>query len=250
MLRDKARKLALEAEQGRGLAQRQHAARSARSRCDALGMVELHLVLEPQVGTPILNRAEAEAARLQRRAKRQGRPEPFERHLADAYAGLLGANTPGRTRRPELVVVVSHELTQRGWDEPRADEFCKIPGVGPISPAAAKRIAEDAFLTGVFYDGKDLRQLRRWTRKPPAEVRLALELGDPPGFDGIRCADCGNRFGTENDHVEPHNSGAPAALDNLEPRCRTCHKAKTERDRKAGKLGPRRSDAERGPPGP
>ena len=100
VLRDKARKLALEAEQGRGLAERQHAARSARSRCDALGMVNLHLVLEPQVGTPILNRAEAEAARLQRRAKRQGRPEPFERHLADAYAGLLGANTPGRSRRP------------------------------------------------------------------------------------------------------------------------------------------------------
>ena len=28
--------------------------------------------------------------------------------------------------------------------------MCKIPGLGPVSPAAAKEIASDAFLTGVF----------------------------------------------------------------------------------------------------
>ena len=249
VLRERARKIVLEAEQARGLAQRQHAARCARSHGDQLGMVHLHLAWEPHVGTPIINRAEAEAARLARQAKSEGRREPFERHLADAYAGLLAGATTSRARRPELVVLVSHEVTQRGWKDVRDGEVCKLPGIGPVSPEVAKRIAQDAFLTGVFYDGKDLRHIRRWTRNPSVEVLLALELGPPPDFDGIRCTDCGNRFRTENDHVEPHNTGAPASIDNLEPRCCSCHRAKTERDRKAGKLTPRATAAERGPPG-
>jgi 5-methylcytosine-specific restriction endonuclease McrA len=90
----------------------------------------------------------------------------------------------------------------------------------------------------VFYDGTDLRHTKRWSRTPPVEVLLALELGEPPDFDGIKCTDCGNRFRIENDHVEPHVAHGPASTGNLKPRCRPCHQAKTERDRKAGKLRP------------
>ncbi|MGI8519639.1 MAG: hypothetical protein ACR2MC_03355, partial [Actinomycetota bacterium] len=183
-LRDKARTIVLEAEQTRGLAERQHDARSASSYRDQLGMVNLNLVLEPHVGTPIVNRAEAEAeaAWLYRKAKEEGRAGPFERCLADAYAGMLSGATTGRSRRPELVVLASHEIVTRGWDEVRKGELCKIHGVGPVSPATAEKIAGDAILTGVFYDGKDLRQVRRWTRNTPVEVLLALELGDPPEY--------------------------------------------------------------------
>ena len=74
----------LEAAQSRALGERQRAARSARHYLGELGLVHLHVALEPQVGTPLLKRAEAEAGRLYPRAKREGRPEPFERHLADA----------------------------------------------------------------------------------------------------------------------------------------------------------------------
>ena len=247
VLKERARKIVLEAEQGRGLAARQHEARSARSYCDELGMVHVHLALEPGVGTPIVNRAEAEAARLHRKADDK---EPFARHLADAYAGMFAGTAPtGRSRRPELVVVVSHGVAARGWRDVEDGEVCKIPGVGPVSPDVARRIAADAFLTGVFYDGKDLRHIRRWTRNTPVEVLLALELGDPPDFDGVRCVDCGNRFRLENDHVEPHRARGRASTDNLAPRCRSCHQKKTARDRKAGKLRARAPDAERGPPG-
>lgn len=249
VLRDKARKVVLQAEQTRGLAERQHEARNARSYTDRLGMVNVNLVLEPHLGTPIVNRAEAEAARLYRRAKKEGRAEPFERHLADAYAAMLdGATATTRSRRPELVVLVSHEIAVRGWDEVREGEVCAIPGIGPVSPEIARKIAADAFLTGVFYDGKDLRHMRRWSRNTPVEVLLALELGHPPEFDGVRCTDCGKRFRTENDHLEPHCAGGPASCDNLEPRCWSCHRAKTEKDRRAGKLTPRAPDEERGPP--
>ena len=88
VLRDQARKVELDAAQSRGLGERQRKARSARSFCDDLGMVTIHLRLQPHVGTSIVNRAEAKAARLFRAAKKEGRQEPFERHLADAYAGM------------------------------------------------------------------------------------------------------------------------------------------------------------------
>jgi hypothetical protein len=132
VLKDEARKARLEAEQHRDLGARQCAARCARSHFDDLGMVHIHLALEPHVGTPIVARAEAEAARLARSARHK---EPFERHLADAYAALLSGTGKGRARRPELVVLVSHEVAKRGWSDVRQGEVCKIPGVGPVAPA-------------------------------------------------------------------------------------------------------------------
>ncbi|MGH2820442.1 MAG: HNH endonuclease signature motif containing protein [Actinomycetota bacterium] len=248
VLRDRARRIRLEAEQHRDLGARQRAARGARSHGDELGMVHVHLALEPHVGTPIVARAEAEAARRYRKARQQGRGEPFERVLADAYAALLQGSGKGRARRPELVVLVSHEVTQRGWTDVKEGETCKIPGVGPVPPAVAREIAQDAFLSGVFFDGVDLRQFRRWTRNTPVEVRIALELGPPPHFDGVTCVDCGNRFRTEFDHLEPHVAGGPASNANLDPRCWSCHREKTRRDRRAGKLTPPPPGGGRGPP--
>ncbi len=237
-LKDKARKTKLEAEQRRGLADRQRAARSGRSYTDELGMVHIHLALEPHAGTPVVARAEAEAARLARKAKAEDRLEPFERHLADAYSSLLSAAGNGPARRPELVVVVSHGVAKRGWTDVEDGEVCKIPGVGPVAPQVARDIAQDAFLSGVFYDGKDLRQLRRWTRTIPVEVAVALELGDPPSFEGVACVDCGNRFKTEFDHVKPRASRGPTSHGNLKPRCWRCHQKKTKQDRRAGLLRP------------
>jgi 5-methylcytosine-specific restriction endonuclease McrA len=183
-------------------------------------------------------RAEAEAARLNRAATKDGSKEPFERYLADAYAALLAGSGKGRTRRPEVVVVVSHGVAQRGWRDLRQGEICKVPGVGPVSPEVAKKIARDAFLSGVFYDGKDLRNFARWTKNIPVEILVALELGDPPAFDGIRCVDCGNRFRTEFDHERPRAARGPTSKPNLKPRCWSCHQAKTKRDRKEAKLKP------------
>ncbi|MCA1704739.1 MAG: HNH endonuclease [Actinobacteria bacterium] len=136
-------------------------------------------------------------------------------------------------------MLVSYEVAKRGWTDVREGEVCKIPGVGPVDPSVAKEIAQDAFLNGLFFDGKDVRNFKRWTRNTPVEVRLALELGEAPEFDGVVCVDCGNRFRTEFDHVEPHAALGPASQENLKPRCWTCHQEKTERDRKAGKLKPR-----------
>ena len=127
--------------------------------------------------------------------------------------------------------------------------MCKIPGVGPISAQTAKEIASDAFLTGLFYDGTDLRHFRRWTRNTPVEVLTALQLGEAPGFDGVKCTDCGRRFRNEKEHSEPHVAGGLASTGNLKWRCYGCHQNKTAEDRKEGKLTPPNPDAGRGPPG-
>jgi hypothetical protein len=214
-------------------------------------MISINLLLEPPVGVPILNRAEAEAGRHFRSATKEGRPEPFERCLADAYARLLSSTgTMIPARKPELVVLVSHEITERGWKDIREGEVCKIPGVGPISAQTAREIASDAVLSGLFYDGTDLRHFCRWTRNTPVEVLVALQLGQPPEFDGVKCIDCGRRFRNEKEHSAPHVAGGLASTTNLKWRCYGCHQRKTAEDRRSGKLTPSDPDAERGPPGP
>ncbi|MDQ4094965.1 MAG: HNH endonuclease [Actinomycetota bacterium] len=128
---------------------------------------------------------------------------------------------------------MSHEVATRGWKEVKENEVCKIPGVGPVAPETAKEIAKDAFLNGVFYDGKDLRHFKRWSRHIPIEVEVALELGEPPDYDGPVCVDCGNRFRTEFDHLQPVGAGGPTSEPNLCPKCRPCHLDKTKRDMEA-----------------
>ena len=237
VLRQKARSTALEACRGDELALRQRRARRAVSHDDEMGMVHIHLTFEPHVGAPVVARAETEAARLQREAARTGEAEPFERHLADAYAALLSGEAEARGRG-EVVVVVSHEVAKRGWKDVKNNELCKIPGLGPVSPQAAKEIAADAFLSGLFYDGKDLRHLKRWTRKTPPEVLLALRLGEPPSFDGFSCRRCGRRHRIEKDHVKPHAERGPASLSNLMPLCSRCHREKTRREQRARARSP------------
>jgi 5-methylcytosine-specific restriction endonuclease McrA len=230
VLREDARQILLGAQSPHRLAQRQREARFLRHGITEDGMFKLEAELEPHVGAPLVSRLQAEAKRLSRAAEAS---EPFERYLADAVPTLLEGGGTGRGHT-EMVVLVSHGVAERGWQDVRENEFCKIPGVGPIDPGIARKIAGDAFLTGLVYDGEDLRQIRRWGRYIPVEVKLALGLGNPPGFDGVKCVDCGNRFSIERDHIEPLAGGGETALDNLTDRCEPCHDRKTARDREAG----------------
>jgi len=228
-LKDRARRVRLEAEDRSTLGRRQHEARRLRHWVGELGMVHIEAVLEPHVGAPIVTRLEDEARRLARATTAD--PEPFERHLADSLPLVTTGNASrGRT---DMVVLVSHEVTQRGWTDVRRGEHCKIPGIGPIPPQVAQRIAGDAFLNALFYDGEDLRHFKRWTRNIPPSVRLSLQLGAPPQFDGPRCVDCGNRCHLDVDHVQALADGGPTSAANNEHRCSPCHVKKTAREARA-----------------
>jgi hypothetical protein len=243
VLKQKARTIRLEAQAGSDLAERQHQARRLCHRVTDLGMIHLEADLEPHIGAPIVNRLEEQAKRLARTAQDNGGPEPFQRYLADALPHIVNQHTDKADKQAggqkargagpaELVVLVSHEITQRGWQNTQPGEKCHIPGVGPIPPQTAKHIAEDAFLSGVFYDGVDLRHLKRWTRHIPTPIRIALQLGQPPEFNGPQCAQCGNHYQLELDHHQPHINGGPTSLNNINPLCHHCHTHKTTQDRR------------------
>ena len=118
----------------------------------------------------------------------------------------------------------------------------------------------NAFVKAVLTDGVAVQQVRHFGRRIPAEVRTALELGPPPEFAGVTCAElgCDRRYNLEWDHVDPVANGGPTSLENLRAQCEPHHWEKTRRDRAAGLLGSpgrrkgdaraRRGRARSGPP--
>jgi 5-methylcytosine-specific restriction endonuclease McrA len=210
---------------------RQHVARELRHWRDDLGMVRLGGALPPQVGIPIVTRLEAETDRIRKRARWEQSDEPRAAHAADALVRLMGGQGRGRRDRADLVVV---------WDRSKAGEdnggTAHIVGGGPIPVAEARRLAERAFVKALIHDGVRIQTIKHVGRSIPTELRTALELGDPPGFDGFACVDCGSRHGVQRDHVDPVANGGLTSYDNLAGRCWECHEKKTEADRRAGLL--------------
>ena len=109
----------------------------------------------------------------------------------------------------------------------------------------ARELAKDAFLKVVLHDGMNIHTVVHFGRRRPAELNTALELGAPPDFDGVTCAEvgCDRRYGLEWDHVDPVANDGPTSAENLQPRCWPDHRDKTARDRAAGLLNGKASEA-------
>lgn len=222
-LKERARRRAQERDRDE-LGERRRKARGIRAWTDDMGMVCGSFSLLPELGVPFLARLKAEA---ERRWRVGHRADTTEQRMHDALFTLLGGRGEPSTPRTELMVV---------WN--LNENSFRIPGVGPIDPEVAKDIAKDAFVTGVIHDGVDVKHYQRFGKYVPRELQVLLEMGDPPHFEGMRCADCSATFAFQRDHVDPRANGGETSLANLEPRCPPCHRAKTERDREAGLLGP------------
>jgi hypothetical protein len=128
---------------------------------------------------------------------------------------------------------------RRGHAHP--GEPVHLIGGGPIPVSLVRELSGDAFLKAVLHDGVDLHTVKHFGRHIRAEVRTALELGRPPGFGGLQCADvnCDRRHHLEIDHKNPKANWGPGAYDNFQALCWPHHQEKTARDRQAGLLGPR-----------
>ena len=236
-LRDEARRRRFAAADPDELRARQHRAREFRHWQDDLGMVRGRFALPPEVGLPFVNRLDAETDRIRRHAKgTETAEEPRDAHAADAFATVIAGGGKGRARSTDLVIVCDVRAWRRG--HAHAGEPCHLLGGTPIPVPVARELAADAFLKAVLHDGKRIDTVVHYGRHIPAEVRTALELGAPPGFDGAACVEdgCGRRHGLEWDHVDPVANGGPTAFANLEARCWPHHHDKTERDRAAGLL--------------
>jgi len=232
-VKEEVRKRGLEAQRPEDLAERQHAARYFRHWRDELGLVRFSGALPPTVGIGIVNRIEAQAARLRRGAGPASR-DSFDAASADALVKMVAGQGKGPSARADLVVVVDLAAYRRGHAHP--GETCHIVGGGPVTVGFAHQVAKDAFIKAVAHDGVRIDTVAHFGRHIPVELRTALELGEPPGFDGVSCAEpgCSRRFGLEWDHVDPVAHKGATSYENIQPLCRPCHWAKTEQDRQAG----------------
>ena len=150
---------------------------------------------------------------------------------------LVAGAGKGKGPRADLVVVCDRRAYARGHAHP--GEPVHVLGGGPVPVSWVREVAADAFLKAVIHDGVAIQTVAHFGRHIGAELRSALELGAPPGFEGVTCeeAGCGRRYGLEWDHVDPVANGGLTSYANLRPRCGPHHREKTERDRAAGLLG-------------
>jgi hypothetical protein len=240
-LREEGRRLRARAVPPEELLEKQRAARETRTWVDALGMVCILTKFSPDVGVGLVNRLQVETDRVHKEAKREGSTESRSAHMADALASMMA----GGGKRHALVADLNLVCDIRAWMRGHAHdgEVCHIIGGGPIPVDVLRKLAENAFLKVVLHDGVDIRTVSHLGRYRQAELRTALELGAPPDFLGARCsqAGCDRRDHLQWDHLDPVANNGPTSFANLDGKCPTDHEAKTERDRAAGLLGPKRA---------
>lgn len=239
-LRDVARERRMAAVPAEELHQRQHAARYFRHWRDQMGMVCFAGSLPPLVGLPLVRRidvAAAKAALAARKTKGDGPAEGRDAHAADALVALSAGGSAKPARKGvDLVVVADLNALRRGHAHP--GEPCHIIGGGPIPAEIAKELSKDAFIKAVLHDGTNIHTVAHLGRHIPATLRTALEVGTPPTFDGLACEHCGRKWGLQLDHENPVANQGPTSYQNLRALCWDDHRDKTERDRRAGLLGP------------
>jgi hypothetical protein len=143
----------------------------------------------------------------------------------------------GRAGRADVVYVCDLRAAARGHTH--GDELCHVIGGGPVPVDVVRAAAVDAFVKVVVRDGTKVDTIVHYGRHIPALLRTVLELGDPERLDGAVCveAGCDRRHDLEWDHDDPVANHGVTSYENLNARCKPDHWAKTERDRKAGKLG-------------
>ncbi|HLM17952.1 MAG TPA: hypothetical protein VK549_09035, partial [Acidimicrobiia bacterium] len=235
-LREEARRVVLGSIDRDELHRRQVAARSVRHWVDGEGMVAGQFRLHREVGVRFVNRLDVETDRVHRAARRAGSVEPREAHAADALLRITKGGGKGRAGRADVVYVCDLRAAARGHTH--GDEVCHVVGGGPVPVSVVRAAAVDAFVKVVVRDGTKVDTIVHYGRHIPALLRTVLELGDPERLDGAVCVEdgCDRRHDLEWDHDDPVANHGVTSYENLRARCKPDHWAKTERDRKAGKL--------------
>ena len=241
-VRERGRRIRLDAMDPDDLAALQHAAREGTHWRDLeLGMIRVSAALTPEVGIPFVNRWDAETDRLWREARRLGESPSRAQCAADALARMVDGKGTRHGRRADVVFVCHVDAAIRGHAHP--GEPCAILGGGAVPVSTVMAAARDAFIKGVLHDGVEIQHVVHYGRRPNAMQRTVLMLGKPPEFDGAKCPEpgCGRRYGLEYDHIDPVANGGVTTLSNITLRCDEHHAQKTERDRSAGRLGGNRT---------
>jgi hypothetical protein len=192
--------------------------------------------LPPDDHVAAVNRLERQADREYRTAYAEGRREPHDRYLADALVALCtcrsGDDPASRDTRADVVYHVDLAAAANGAV---ADgELCMVRGGGPVPVEQVREaVARSAFVKAVVRDGTNIRAVKHFGRRRPAELVTALEARAVVRDGDVTCDEdgCDQTLGIEWDHVEPVANGGLTTYENLKPRCRPHHREKTRRDR-------------------
>ena len=240
-LREKCRDVAAAAEGDEAASERIRRSRYFRHWLETDGALRLDGRMTADDGAPLLAAIRARADALEAEAHRAGQVESAEAYAADALVALVDG---GGAPKAVVYVHVSQSALARGHTE--AGETCRIPGVGPISVAAARRLAAGGSVKLLEMDGVDVQRVAHAGRTIPAALRSALEARD------VACAvpGCNKRRDLEIDHLVPLADGGTTSLENLVRLCRWHHAQKTHHGwRLEGPPGERRWVRARAPVG-
>jgi hypothetical protein len=175
LLKDEGRKKRLAAIDPDDLHRQQHAARCHRHWRDEMGMVRLSGAMVPEIGVPFMNRLDVMTSREWRAGYREGRPEPHDRHAADAFAQMVGGEGKGHSERADVVYVC--DVTTGA---------SHVVGGGPVPESVVREVARTGFIKAALHEGVKVDTIVHYGRKKlPALLRSVLELGDAPDFDGV-----------------------------------------------------------------
>ncbi len=98
---------------------------------------------------------------------------------------------------------------------------CTLDDGTPVPGSIVEQIAPDAFLRVLIHDAerRPINASGRHRHPTARQRRVVLERHR-------RCVDCGETELLEYDHQPPYETTRRTVVDELEPRCRTCHRAR------------------------
>jgi hypothetical protein len=242
-VRERARKYQLAAIHADELHAGRQVAREVVHGTDDLGMTWFRGALPPEVGVRFANRLDRETDRVWRAARAAGAQVTRAQCAADAFVRLVTGTARAPAGRTDLVFVLDLVAWARGHAHP--GEACHVLGGGPVPVSVIRRHIADAFVKVALHDGTKVDTIVHYGRRRPAALQSVLDLGEPPRFEGVTCAEdgCDRCYQLEWDHVDPVANGGATARGNVQPLCWPHHVEKTARDRTAGLLGSRRERA-------
>ncbi len=163
---------------------------------------------------------------LGRRSRARQRADALVR-LAELSLGGVTAGGRPRRARPRVEVVADIRTLVGDDDTARSARLLWATAGSPpiLTPAAARRLAEDADLRFLLTDGGEVLGVTAPTPAIPAAVRTAVRARD----QGCRFPGCSVPVHwTDLHHVTAREQGGPTTVDNLVAVCRRHHVAVTE----------------------
>jgi hypothetical protein len=204
-------------------------ARIRKERCgrewtDAEGAWNFHARGTPEDGATIMATLGVIRDRLFKKARAEGRREPPEAYLFDAFCSLargseVATTSPGATK---ILVRVDFEALLRG--RPVHGEVCEIAGFGPVPVSVVEELLAqgDTFLAAVVTKGQAVTGVAHLGRRPTVLQKSALEWLYPT------CAVEGcSALARQVDHRIDWSKSHVTVFDCLDPYCKHHHDLKT-----------------------